>query len=447
MIFWWLWTLGMLGVTVCSTRISLKLFIQGTFLLTIVCLGRWLCTPMEHYEILGHSTQYISVFNGEMPNGGDTSFYPMMQIIWWLLGWVSPDFLPSYVWSLLAGSLSVVLLGRHKQQWHLAVLCWFSLWPLHWLWSFSAYNVIWPFLFLTIATQMLQEQRWLGLGAAFSLAIGCRVESAMLWPLFWFVGWNMESHLSWHKLLSAMVLSLIPIVAMLQFPVPGEGEIQLSWYLNWNFFGLYQEFGFAVLALVLTGTILGNSTRYLGLFTMLCLFHVLMMGFNDWSSRHVLPLGLLVYWLWNWMKSEQVTGQLVLGGLLLLNNFVALGTERQTFYASAEEFESHFSKSLEMKDANIGNCAWVVEEEVFLLEHRPVLSHFNLLHPSEVQEYIQQYGCIQWCQTYQDWRWTELDVRDRALRLNHLYHWKFDGWFRRDDNTCLVYKLEEPSME
>ena len=74
-------------------------------------------------------------------------------------------------------------------------------------------------------------------------------------------------------------------------------------------------------------------------------------------------------------------------------------------------------------------------------KNRPILSHFNLLAPDEVQEYVERYGCIQWCQTYQDWRWTELDIRDRASRLKHLHLWKVDGWFRRDDNACLVYQL------
>jgi hypothetical protein len=447
MTFWWLWAIGSLGVTIWSIRLSFKTFLQGLTLILIVCLVRWVLTPMEHYEVLGHSTQYLAVFNGEIPMGGDTSAYPLMQIVWWLLGWVSPDFVPSYLWSMLAGAASVVLLGRHQQQWHLGMLCWFALWPLHWLWSFSAYNVIWPFFWLTLANHFLQERRWLGLAAAFSLAISCRVESLIVWPFFWFVAKSTEDSLSWTQLISATVISLIPIVAMLQFPVPGEGEIQLSWGVNWNFVGLYQEFGSAIIAWILLGSILGKSRRYIIACALLGLFHASMIGFNDWSSRHILPLGLIVYWVWHWVKTEQIWGHRLLGGLLLLNNMSALWAERSTFYASTEAFESHFLEVVEDQMASVGECAWVVEEEVFLLDERPVLSHFNLLNPEEVQEYLEVFGCIQWCRTHQDWRWTELDIRDRALRLKHLYDWNFEGWFRANDNACLVYQLESTSMD
>ena len=67
-----------------------------------------------------------------------------------------------------------------------------------------------------------------------------------------------------------------------------------------------------------------------------------MIGFNDWSSRHLLPLGLLVYWLWNWLETEKILGRRIVGALLVLNNIVALGRELQTFYASPEAFEASF---------------------------------------------------------------------------------------------------------
>ena len=137
----------MLGLMLWSSRCSLKTLSQSLSLIVVVCIVRWVFTPMDNYVVLGHTNQYLSVFKGEVPDFGDTSAYPMMQIIWWMLGKVSPSSMSSYIWSILAGSVSVVLLGRHQQQWHLAVMGWFALWPLHWFWSFSGYNVIWPFLF------------------------------------------------------------------------------------------------------------------------------------------------------------------------------------------------------------------------------------------------------------------------------------------------------------
>ena len=60
--------------------------------------------------------------------------------------------------------------------------------------------------------------------------------------------------------------------------IPGEGDITLSWSLNWDFVGLYRDLGFSVLVLIFTGIFLGKRSRYLMVFTLLVLFS----SFNDW---------------------------------------------------------------------------------------------------------------------------------------------------------------------
>ena len=71
-------------------------------------------------------------------------------------------------------------------------------------------------------------------------------------------------------------------------------------------------------------------------------------------------------------------------------------------------------------------------------------SHFNLLDPVEVHRLMNQFGCIDWCRTLEDWRWTELDVRDRASRLRHLYSWSQKTVVDINGLECEVNRIQVP---
>jgi hypothetical protein len=48
-------------------------------------------------------------------------------------------------------------------------------------------------------------------------------------------------------------------------------------------------------------------------------------------------------------------------------------------------------------------------------------SHFNLLDPVETEALRAEKGCLFWLVGFQDHRWSSRAVRDRLLRIEHLY--------------------------
>ena len=140
-----------------------------------------------------------------------------------------------------------------------------------------------------------------------------------------------------------------------------------------------------------------NFKQLLCLVGVFGVIHLLMIGFNDWSSRHLLPIGCLMMWCLHSIQPRQIVGY-----LLMAFNLIGLIQSRVLFYASPESFVEAHSRQYGVDMASVGSCAWVVEEEMFLMDNRRPLSHFNLLSDEEVDGLTQQYGCIQWCKTHQD---------------------------------------------
>jgi hypothetical protein len=70
--------------------------------------------------------------------------------------------------------------------------------------------------------------------------------------------------------------------------------------------------------------------------------------------------------------------------------------------------------------SSLGSCALICEDGRVLPEGEQK-SHFNLLDPEEERVLRKTHGCIQWLVGVQDARWSSRAVRDRAIRLEHLF--------------------------
>jgi hypothetical protein len=99
----------------------------------------------------------------------------------------------------------------------------------------------------------------------------------------------------------------------------------------------------------------------------------------------------------------------------------------------------------EASHRNGQSCGWVSEASQARIE--PGLSHFNLVQPAEAQTHRGPDGCLRWCADVQDWRWSSRSVRDRSLRLIHLYQLEAVGVVGESDGyQCLVLDIGERSV-
>ena len=96
---------------------------------------------------------------------------------------------------------------------------------------------------------------------------------------------------------------------------------------------------------------------------------------------------------------------------------------------------------MSLQAAKSEGCAWIIENEPFATDI--ARSHFNLYSLSEYQSYLEEYGCVDWCMGLEDWRWTSLGVRDRAIRVKHLYKLEKKAIVEHAGSSCLQYRLAE----
>ena len=436
--FWWIWTLGLLGWGLWTLRLlPWKSFFSIVFPIAFLRLAIF---PTQRHEFIGHEAEYIKVFEGLLPTLGDTTFYPAVQIIWWLLGKVSFGLLSPLFWASLIGAAS---LWFWSQAIHLylpkiaagKILLLGLVLSLHWLWSLSAYNVMLPFLCLCIAMWQIQKQQFWNIVPWMGLACALRMEMLLMWllPLLW----SFKDQ-KWQVVIVGAVISIISVGGMLNHPIPGDGD--WSWQNNWWLWQYYD-------ALLLWG-IVGlfaqheNKQIQIGLWLVVALNHGLMSAFNDFSARHVLvsmiPLGFLVAPL---LKN----GVLWLG-LSILSIF-QLWMYRAIWYVQPEDFSAFLTEhygdlpKMSLQEAQMRSCARVVEIEPFA-QGIP-LSHFNLWEPSEEMTLREQYSCIDWCYTLEDWTWSSLGVRNRAIRLQGMYEITAVGIVWSSNAQCLLFSVNK----
>jgi hypothetical protein len=424
--------------------------------LVAIVVRLWVIPALGNHIFDGHEADYWDLFRGiREPTRGGTVMVPAMQWFWWLLGRVLPDapvipvLLMAFVGTASIGFAAgaVGVLTSPKVGWAMAVLL--ALHPTHAAWSTSAYNVMLPHFFGTLALYAVARNvsrtgapgAWGMVAAgAIALSVSLRLDTAtMAIPmLFWVLtvrpaGATVSDRLRvW--LLPGIVAIALGALAIwpLVWPgeLPGAGERGLSFAIHLGFFDIYHPFDGLIAGILLLLGLVSALRKYptvvFPLLLLLISHHLIMATFDDMGERHtlvVLPsvIGIVAI---GWMQMGRV-GQLALGltACLLLVDLVDV---RERFYGSEAEFVNQLSSppwsDLERKmwpDEVDGDCGWVAEDA--RVRRGPVASHFNLLDPEEEQGLRGSDGCLRWCVDVQDWRWSSRGVRDRALRLSHLF--------------------------
>jgi hypothetical protein len=420
-------------------------------LLALLVRFVWLPVPQAHY-FDGHEADYVEFFAGlRDPGRGGTVLYPAMQWLYWLLGKVLSGSGWLLVVSACAGLLSIgssaglaySLFGRRAALWTAGLL---ALWGNHAFWSSSAYNVMIPLALSTVslwALLLAGRRSSLGLtlvaAAAGVLAVATRLEAAaMAVPaLIILLRWPPRPLLRHLPVLVVGVGLGAAAVVPLVYPggMPGSGEHSFMWPINLGLLDYLAPWGGAwLLPLVvlawLPAPAASNRLRRAGLdrWGVLLLLawalavHGVMSSFDDYGFRHALPAGVAMAVLAGGaLGGLRRWPAVAVGGALVV--LLALDTHRISglFYASEEAFVAELPASLPRLDVSARPACSLISEE-----HRVVgeqqRSHFNLLDPAEAQRLrADGEGCLQWCPDLQDWRWTSRGVRDRAVRLLHLY--------------------------
>ena len=422
------------------------------FLIRILWIPAW-----SDHQYDGHEAEYGDLFSGiREPSRGGPVLYPTMQWFWWLLGGLLPaDPRIPVLFSALFGTASVGLLAR---AWSLLaarpaapyLLAFFALHPSHAAWSSSAYNIILPFFFLSLA--IWATARWLTTrepspaepllaAAAAALLVATRLDAAPALGLLPLLVWAWPHRPPLRHLLLPSILALIlgaAAAAPILFPgeLPGEGERLRSLRDQFFWFAPYRPLDsfifFAGLPLVVLAFRANVRLTLSGLLIAL-LHHTILATFDDFADRHalfVLPALSLPLALAFRPVPHRANSLAPLPTIALLALLVhGLQNQRQRYYAPDERWQAQitappwrdlprWSLTTVSQDRAQG-CPWVVEDH--RLASDPPLSHFNLLDPVEVSNLRGPQGCLRWCLDAGDWRWSSRGIRDRSLRIAHLY--------------------------
>jgi len=452
MMLWWGWTLLCLAIVLAYTHRFFGRVFRWLPLLCAICVLRWMIVPFDAQDVVGHSVQYLDVFNGQVPSIGDSTFYPSLQIVWYLFGRLSSDGLDPRVFSSVAGGLSILFLTLKNQdrndnaQYKIAwfTLGWLVFLPELLFWSHSMYNVIFPFLMLCIGIRLAEEQRWVGLSAAMALAVAWRLETVLFWGylLFYLPIWD------WRVMLRSLLGTCGTLVLLSSMSVPGQGEYWDSIAYNWWLVDFYYSY---VWALAVGLLLMRKSTVPLVGWSLLWLLghHVALSTFNDFSSRHVLVTAAVVSQIWTsvWRENRSMWVKLLFLSAIGGNGYdlwQQQGKMKSDETAFIEEVRTGVSvPSLTLTQAHSRGCAWIVEVEPLSFHAtQPTRSHFNLLDSREVHGLLLEYGCVDWCYTIQDWAWTELGVQDRAVRIEQMFEWAPVAMIKAGDAECLLRTMK-----
>ena len=423
-------------------------------LIPMIVVIRYVYLPWSEQSVVGHSVQYLDVFHGQYPSLGDSTFYPSVQIVWWLLGRVSAGWIPAQVWSALAGTFSIVWLCTEEKKVYWLPCIWLMALPEHIFWSNSIYNVVLPFAMLVLALRFARLEKWVWLSCAMALSVAWRLETVLFWGvlLYYVPFWN------WRVLVQSTVGTMITVVMLSSMSVPGEGEYLESIAHNWWMWPYYVSY--LVPAVLGVFLVRKNTMGLIGWCLLWILgHHVVLSTFNDFSSRHILCVSIvLIHMLGRYSKAGKEAGNegtskwfygIVWVGAIGFN-LLQLWQEHSAMRSSDDEFESYVESHdvpvLTIEQAQHRGCAWIVEMEPFSWHStQPTRSHFNILNPLEVHYLLDEYGCIDWCYTIQDWSWSELGVRDRALRLEKLHQWDVHAKVQMAGAQCLLKSMVSES--
>jgi len=409
--------------------------------LALALVVRVLWLPLGDHQFDGHEAEYLDLLLGQRDlSRGGPLLVPAMQWTAWGLGQVAP-------WSgtllvlALGGSLLAIgawigLLSRLSEpRVGLVAGCALALWGTHAFWSSSAYNVMHPHALGAVSLWGLAvlirggPPRAAGAvaGGAAALAVAFRAELVLLGPLglAWLVLYRPPRWRRWLPPVVAGAALGLAALGLMLYPgeVPGAGERGLSWAANRGLFDYFAPFSSETLLLVpLVGLGLG-ARRWprlvLPLMVLVPLVHAVGATFDDYGFRHVLTalpalaagLGVLSLWRPAW--------------LVLVASAVALGLHTadvaDRYYAGEDDFAASLDPDLpEWSLDALDHCALVCEDGRVLPEARQ-RSHFNLLDPHEAEDLRRDSGCLFWLVGFQDHRWSSRAVRDRFLRIQHLY--------------------------
>jgi len=424
--------------------------------LAAIAVRLWWIPALSDHVFDGHEAEYWDLFRGvREPTRGGTVMIPAMQWFWWLAGKLLPAWpqVPVVLMTLLgvasigaaAGSIGV-LCGR-RAGWVAALLL--SVHPAHAAWSSSAYNVIMPHFFSAMAMLAAalavkgvgpaRLTRWL-CATSLVLAISTRMDSGTTGLLV--VGWVLFVRPNGESVMDRLRDWVVPGVVTLGLAglcawpmlwpgaLPGAGERELSLAINMGFIEPYLP-SWSVLGLAATvvAALLAVRRRAqvaLPLVVLIIVHHLLMASFDDFGERHALVVAPAITGLFGiagvWGTARGLL--VVLVGLCL--SVAGLRDQAQRYYGAEDDFATLLSESpwadlprVDTASARESACGWVAEDARVAAE--PVSSHFNILRPEEEASLRGPDGCLQWCLDVQDWRWSSRGVRDRALRLSHLF--------------------------
>jgi len=447
MLLWWCWTIVCLGVVGWGIFRVHKFSKWSWLLIPFIVVLRYLYLPWSEQPIVGHSAQYLDVFNGQAPNMGDSTFYPSLQVVWWLIGKISVGSIPAQIWSAVAGALSIVWLCTEDKKIYWLPCLWLMILPEHLFWSNSIYNVTFPFVMLVLALRFARLEKWGWLSCAMALSVAWRLETILFWGmlLYYVPFWK------WKVLTKSTAGTLVTVVLLSSMNIPGEGEYWESIGHNWWIWSYYLSY----VPLVILGLFLvrKSSVGLVGWCVLWLLFHhAVFSTFNDFSSRHLLCVSIVLIHMFGRSSKEESsenTSQwmyVFVWCVAIGFNFIQLWQGDASIRSSDDDFafyvESHDVPVLTIEQAQNRGCAWIVEMEPFSWHStQPTRSHFNLLNPTEVQYLFEEYGCVDWCYTIQDWSWSELGIRDRAIRLEKLHQWDVHAQVHMAGASCLLKSM------
>ena len=433
--------LGMLAWGAASVRREVRVdrALLGVLAMALVVRTVWM--PLDRHIFDGHEAEYLDIFLGNkaLTRGGPL-LYPAHQWITRGLGLVlrHPGALIGF--SLFASLVSIGatwgwasrFFGRRVALVAAVIL---ALWGNHAFWSSSAYNVVLPHALSMVALWALvrledgdHSRAWaLVAGGAGALAVATRVES-IIWLPMGLVVLGVTRPREIRRWLPPLAVGfLLGGVAMffVLWPgtVPGEGQRFISLANNLGllhyFEPLHRPWRWVVVGVGAVCLFRRQAWITLGLCGLVVGSHLLFSSFDDYGFRHivgvapalaVLCAGVAMH---SWIRLLLVP----LGGWLLVHT-----TDVATrYYQSEEDFGASLDPDLPRQGLlSLGSCALICEDGRVLPEGEQK-SHFNLLDPEEERNLRKTSGCIQWLVGVQDARWSSRAVRDRAIRLEHLF--------------------------
>ena len=434
-----------------SIRLSVPMLVVGAVAFGVRCV--WIPAWTGHV-FDGHEAEYWDLFRGmKAPTRGGTVMVPAMQWFWWGLGQVLPASERLVVGLMAAVGVASIgfsagAIGRlvgSRAGWFAGLLL--VVHGAHAAWSSSAYNVILPHLFSAVAlfgaASAIRGHRgpWrtlVVLSVALSMAlrmdtgtIGLAV--ALLVLLVRTDGASVQGRLRdwWMPGLTCIAITGACIWPMV-WPgaLPGSGERALSFATNALFVAPYRPYDqplMAVACAVAGGVALRRHPAVsVALIFWVGAHHGLMATFDDFGERHALVTAPAIAGIAGMGLSALGPAGWALAAAMMGLSGVNLGDTAARYYGSEDRFVAVLESEpygdlprVEWSGSPPDDCGWVAEDQ--RVAARPIASHFNLLRPEEAEQLRGSDGCLKWCVDVQDWRWSSRGVRDRALRLAHLF--------------------------